>query len=322
MREKKYFNILPNKLYKKNNLDAQLEYLIKNGICEKFVVKGFSGKFAKTNNLGELKATGMLNERGVIIKYSKDLVCEFYNFLLTHYKAGLGKYILFNLKLNQDTFGLEYTDNKKIAVKYFNTYYSQIPINRSFKFKFDTNRNILPATKFETLDRYKKAMLLNLENKSELIIPYLAGDDLFYNRKLFETNSMINEIFEFENNLKILVELNKKYKLEQDNYFTKKTIAHQIFDKFDNEFESLKQLEFIEYQINSKETVKRAHLVLLFDLFSNQLNTDFPSGKTFGEIINSFFGFNFKQIKLNGSENKKHSISIEKLKKEWANFLN
>ncbi|APZ47795.1 hypothetical protein BW723_16490 [Polaribacter reichenbachii] len=322
MKENKYYNILPYTLYEKNNLDTILEYLIENDICEKLIVKSFSGKFNETNNLGEYKANGRLIEEEGIIQYSKELVNEFYNFLLTHYQAGLGKHISFSLELNQDTFGLEYTDSKKIAVKYFNTYYNQIPINPIYKLKFDTNRNVLPATKFETLDSHKQYLLLNLENKSELIIPYLAGDDLFYNRKLFETNSMINEIFQFENNLKILIELNKKYQLEQDNLFTHKTVAQNIYKEFAENFDSLNQIEFIENQINSKTKVTRSFIVVLFDLFSNQLKLQMPSGKDFGIIINNFFGFNFSEIKLNGSEGDKHYKQIESIKKEWANFRN
>ena len=234
---------------------------------------------------------------------------------MTHYKAGLGSHINFNLKFYQDTFGLNFSESKKIAQECFKIYYNNIQINPSFNLKIDKNRNIIPATNFESLKRHKEYLLLNLERKSELIIPYLAGDNEYFKRTLFENNSMIKEIFEFENNLKILIELNRRFKFEHDDIFTPKPKSKLIFEEYSNQFHSLKQIEFIENQIASYEKVNRAFIISLFDFFSGSLNIKTPSAKLFREIINEYFSFNFSEIGLNGSEGEKHRQRIETFKK-------
>lgn len=322
MKNKQYYSVLPKKLYKTNNLDLIIEHLIENNICNKFTSHQYSGNFEKTAVLGEYYSKSKVSKIYDSIIYNKEIIKEFYNFLLTHYKAGLGQHIPFNLKIYQDTFGLNYTESKKIALEYFDIYYNEIPINPSFKLKFDKYRNIIPATKFESLSRYKDCLYLNLEDKTDLIIPYLAGDNDYYNRDKFENNSMIKEIFEFENSLKILLELNNKYQFEEDNIFTPPPISKIIYEEYSNQFHSLKQVEFIENQITSIEKVDRAFIVSLFDFFSRELKIKRPSGKIFGKIINDYFSFNFGKIKLNGSEGDSHFTKIDSLKKEWESFTN
>ncbi|RCS28087.1 hypothetical protein DUT90_01915 [Polaribacter sp. WD7] len=299
-----------------------MKHLEENKICEKFILKNVSANFEKTDKLGEWISRGELCKSRFIYRYTTSVIEELYSFLLDHYKSGLNQYILFNLSFYEETFGKTYEKSKEIALNYFNTYYNQIPIHPSFKLKFDSNRNMIPTPKFESLYNYKKNLLLNIENKSELIIPYLAGNIDFYNSHLFHNNFIIKEVFEFENNLKILIELNRRFKFEEDNIFTQKSISQKIFEKYEDEFDSLKQIEFIEYQIKLKEKTIRADIVSLFDFFSNHLNIKTPSGKVFGEIINSYFDFNFSKIKLNSSESTKHFKNIEKLKKDWENFTN
>ena len=322
MIKKKYYNILPNRLYRTNNIDLIADYLIEKNICERFISKSISGKFEKTDRLGEWSSKGQLYQTDDILIYSNKVVRELYTFLLTHYKAGLGDHITFNLKFYQDTFGLNFSESKKIALEYFNIYYNNISINPSFNLKIDDNRNIIPATNFESLKRHKEYLFLNLEKKSELIIPYLAGDNEYFNRSLFENNSMIREIFEFENNLKIILELNRKYQLEDDDIFTPKPKSKLIFEEYSNQFHSLKQIEFIVHQIESYEKVNRAFIISLFDFFSGSLKIKTPSAKLFGEIINEHFGFNFSEIGLNGSEGDKHRQRIETFKKDWEIFTN
>lgn len=317
MKENTFYNILPNELYITNDLDLISEYLIENNICQRFISKSIAGKFEKTDTLGEWSSKGQLYETNKLLIYSNKATKELYTFLLSHYKAGVGKHITFNLEFHQDTFGLNYDESKKIALAYFDLYYNEIPINASFKLKFDKNRNIIPAARFESLDRYKKSIFLNLERKSELIIPYLAGDEKFYNRQLFENNSMIKEIFEFENNLKILIELNDKYQFENDDIFTPKTISKQILDEYGNLFHSIKQIEFIEKQLENKSNCYHGFVVSLFLFFKDELQIKRPSARIFREIIIEYFEFEFGEIKLSNPNSIKNKERIEKLEEDW-----
>lgn len=320
MKEKKHFGILPKNLYLKNNIDEIIQYFVSNKICKQFISRGIIGKLEKTDKLGEFRTRGQLSEEKNITIYSKNISNEFYEFLLDHYNAGLGSHILFDFEFDQNTFGLDFNDSRKIALDYFNTHYNQLAIIDSFKYSFDENRNIVPATRFEALERHKKSLLSNLERKLELIIPYLAGDDSYYNRELFETNATIKEIFDFENILQILVNLNKKYQFEKDDDKSSKSIAMKIFENYGDEFDSLKQIEFIEFYIESKEKVVRADILALFDFFLNELKIKKPSGKKFGDIINNYFQQNFGEIKLNGSAGDTHKIRLNKLYNAWEKF--
>ncbi len=321
MIKKKYYNILPNQLYRTNNIDLIADFLIENNICERFISKSFSGKFEKTDTLGEWSAKGQLSQTDEILVYSNKVTRELYTFLLTHYKAGLGKHITFNLKFYQDTFGLNFLESKKIALEYFNIYYNNIQINPSFNLKFDENRNIIPATNFESLKRHKEYLFLNLEKKSELMIPYLAGDNEYFNRTLFENNSMIREIFEFENNLKIILELNRKYQLEDDDIFTPKPKSSLIFEEYSSKFHSLKQVQFIEQQLICEENRNRAYVVSLFYFFKDEIKIKKTSADLFAELIIKNFNFNFGKIQLSDPTNNEHKNRVIKIKEDWDKFI-
>ncbi|PQJ73588.1 hypothetical protein [Polaribacter butkevichii] len=320
--QSKYYKIIPDQLYKTNNQELIIEYLVENKICGEFTNILYTGEFEKTDVLGEHYSKSRRTKVYDSQIYSNEVINEFYSFLLTHYKAGLGKHIMFNLKLHEDTFGLKDSKCKKIALSYFEVYYNQIPINPGFKLKLDEVRNIIPATKFESLKRYKDCLFLSLENKSELIIPYLAGDDNYYNRDLFENNSMIKEIFEFENNLKILIELNKKFKFEEDDIFIPKTKAKIIFKEYNDQFQSLKQLQFIEEKLTIEENRKPSYIVSLYFFFKlEKVNLKIPKEKDFREILLDYFDLKLKRLKVNDSSNDKHQIRMRTIQNEWLEFI-
>ena len=313
MKKQQYYNILPRQLYESNNLDLIVDHLVANNICQKCITHSYSSKLEKTDVLGEMRSKSRKPEIYDSLRFNDEVTSELYNFLLTHYQAGLGNYIPFSVKFQHDTFGLNYIESKKIAISYFDFYYNQISINPSFELKFDENRKIIPATKLEALKRNKDCLHLNLGNKTELIFPYLAGDNSFFNRELFENNLTIIEIFEFENNLKILLELNNKYQLEEDHVFGNKSKAKQIFENFENEFDSLKQLE-------NKSNQNHGFIVSLFYFFKDELQIKRPSARIFREIIMDYFEINFGKIKLSDPQNEAHKKRIDKLNNSWEKF--
>jgi hypothetical protein len=46
-----------------------------------------------------------------------------------------------------------------------------------------------------------------------------------------------------------------------------------------------------------------------------------PTAKMFGEIINSYFNFDFGKLKDNSSINSEHDLRIKKLEEDWNNLL-
>lgn len=320
--ENNYLGKLPLELYKSGKTEEIINYLSENKVCMKMITQNYSAKLKKTNDLGVMSAK--INQKKVhnTLKFEDSLINEFYSFLLKHYISGLKNYIMVDLDLSKETFGIPFEDKRNIALEYFNRHLNEISIPIQFSFAFDNNRNVIPATNFQKLKRVRDGLRSKLGKNIDLLLPYLAGELIFFNRELFETNTLIKKIFHFENILRILLKINKEYKFEDDEIFNTKSKAKLIYEKYSHQFESLKQIEFIENQINSGGKIDRAFVVCLFDFFSTELNIKRPSGKIFGEIINDYFSHNFGIIKLNGAEGNSHFIKIKILKKEWENFNN
>jgi hypothetical protein len=318
----KYFGKLPLELYQANDLKDIIDYLASIKFGQKWVVKSAPSELKKTNILGQLRSRGPLTKTSQSFRFDDEVLKELYNFLLDHYNSGLSSYLRVDSDFYNDTFGMNDEDKKKIALKYFNNFYKLIFPKDPSDFVYDSERQVIPASKFESLRRKRERLIRSLENDQKLIFSYLAGDIDFYNRTLFENNLIIKEIFVFENNLKIVKKLNRKFKFEEDTIFIPKSKAKLIYEKYQDEFHSFKQVEFMENQISTGDKVNRALITSLFDFFSNNLKIKTPSGKLFGEITNDYFSLNFSEIKLNGVEGDKHLKRIEKIKKEWENFTN
>jgi hypothetical protein len=320
--ENKYFGKLPLELYENKKLEEIIDYLSKNKVCTKMAGVSYFVEHKKTNDLGVDSTKINHKEAYNSLNFEDNLINELYRFLLTHYSRGLGDYIMVDLNLSKETFGMPYKDKRNIALKYFNLYFDEISIPIQFSFAFDDDRNIIPATNFQKLKRVRDELRGNLTKNIDLLLPYLAGELSFFNRELFETNTAIKEIFQFENILKILIKINTDYKFEKDDIFTPKKKAELIYKQYASEFDSLIQVEFVEHLISTKEKINRAFIVSLFAFFSKELKIKRPSGKIFGKIINDYFNLNFGTIKLNGSEGDSHSTKIANLKKEWESFTN
>ena len=315
--KQKYFGIIPSELYENNKLEDIITYLSGIEVCQRTTVESGTVELKKTNTLGEISARRSNYRVYESVRFRSDLVNKFYNFLLSHYKSGLGDYIVTNLELYEKTFGMTHDESKKIALNYFGDNYNKISIHPSFKYKFDENRNTIPATKFESLKRKRESLINTLGNDINLIIPYLGSDIDFFDRILFENNKTIKEIFQFENSLKILIEINNKYNFEVDNIFTPPAKSKIIFEEYSSLFHSLKQLEFIEQKLKDLENQNYAYVVSLFFFFKKKIKIKTPSAKLFGKIINDTFNFNFGEIKLSDPFNLKHQERLTKLHEDW-----
>jgi hypothetical protein len=317
MKNERYAGALPYTLYINKSVDEILNYLSDNKICEKIKIQPFSEKLTKTNVLGIFSAKCDPQEINYGHNFNNDLLNEFYSFLLKHYKSGLGDFIMVNLELSDETFGMVFNKKRKIALKYFKINYKRISIPPSFKMKFDENRNIIPSSNFESLQRKRKSLIAALCNEINLVIPYLASDIDFFDRNLFENNKIIKEIFDFENKLKILIQLNKEYRFEKDDIFTPKTKSQIIFEKYTNDFHSLEQIDFIEQNLKDLANQNHAFVVSLFFFFKKKIKIKTPSAKIFQEIINIHFNNSFGEIKLSDPLNLEHTKRLEKINQEW-----
>jgi hypothetical protein len=312
----KYFGILPNELYLNNNEKEIENYLLDNKLlC--FVKSGTPTNSYQTSNVGEFAIKPTFHPENSSYKYIDAIAENLYSFLTLHYERGLGNIILFNRDFDNETFGFLKFEKRKVALSYFNKIFSRNVKPSQIGVKYNSVKEIVTENRFTSLKKRRDSFKYKLRDNKQIVLPFLAGKKDFFNREVFENNELIKEIFIFENDLLILIDLNKKFQFEEDDIFIPKPKAKLIYEEYSDEFQSLEQVEFIEQQISSKEKVNRAFIVSLFDFFNTEL-IDTPSGEIFGEIINSCFGFGFGEIKLNGSEGESHS----KRKKKWENFTN
>lgn len=314
----KHFGILSIEKYRNYNMDQLIEVLGKKNIIN-FSIHGI------------IKENKTLNKKGgfeKIIQFrpdeiQKDFTDNFLDIIYLFLKNYMNELIkvntmLFNQNFENKTFGFSHKKQKKDALKIFNNFFVE-----SFDSENIDSYSAI-GNKFHALKKRQDNLVQKLRNETGnwIIVNYLLGNKDYFNRELFDTHPLLIEIFEFENKLSVLLDLNKKFKFEEYTIFTPKSKAELIYEEYSYDFDSLKQVEFIENQIHNEKKVDRAFIVSLFDFFSNKLKMTTPSGKVFGEIINNHFGFDFYEIGLNGSEGDRHSKRVEGFKKEWESFTN
>jgi hypothetical protein len=276
----KYFEIIPNDVHE---IDEIINYLCQIKLCTKAEISSATALFEKTDTLGVVKSKNYLGNISEGLVFKKELIIEVYDFFLNHYKSGLSNTTLVHLNLSNDTFGLNLDETRKVAVDYFKRIFKSIFPKNPMDFSFDADRNVIPATKFESLHRRRKYFISKLEKEIDLLLPYLAGHLDFYNRGLFETNLYLKEVFQFENALKTLIDLNNKFQIEQEYIFTPKPKAQIIFDNYPEEFHSLLQVEFIEEQLNDSDHKTPTFIFCLLSFFKNEPNIKMPKEKNFRE---------------------------------------
>ncbi|WP_341222219.1 hypothetical protein [Polaribacter atrinae] len=316
--ESKYFGIIPKELNSLNKI-IQLENFLKENDLIIISNKLETIKSTKTENLGELKNVVKYDHNNTGYKFTDELTIEVYDFLLNQYKNSLCKNILFNINFEDETFGFLEARKKEAALKQFNNLYS-IWTNNLTKMAPIKNAKFVPENIFNKLKRARAFFQNQLKYQYELVVAFLIGEINYFNRDLFKTNELLIEMFDFENDLLILIDLNQRFSFTEDNVFTKKTIAQIIYEDYPEEFHSLKQLEFIEKYLTIEKNKKPSFIASLYFFFKEQ-NLKIPKEQIFREIINTNLKTNIpKRIKLSDSSGNAHLKRTTSFKKDWFEF--
>ncbi|SDS09356.1 hypothetical protein SAMN05216503_1958 [Polaribacter sp. KT25b] len=320
----KYFGILTEDMYNPLDEDQILNFFLEKHLITAYRTLDNKKKEDKlTNEKGQLETTvrGMLSD--IKYKYSEELLDNIFIYLKSFFSGLIEvNIIMYTRSFDIKTYGYTKKKKRKEAFRKFDKLFFEICKEEQIGLGKNLNNETGAEKRFVTLKKVQCSLIEKLKGEEIILTNYLYGNNDYFTRELIDTHPYLLEIFEFENKLSILIDLNKKFKFEEDDVFTPKPKSELIFKEHSNEFHSLKQVEFIEHQIITKEKVNRAFIVSLFDFFSNILNITTPSGKIFGEIINHYFNFKFGEVSLNGSEGNNHDRRIQELKKEWEIFTN
>lgn len=186
--------------------------------------------------------------------------------------------------------------------------------------EYNSDGKIGAEKRFATLYATRNDFINHLKEINNLVLYYLFGSIDRFDINLYNSNELIQSIFKFENYLSILISLNNKFKFEQENYFTPKSIAQQILEKNERYFKSIKLLDFIEQELQIANNRNFSYVVSLFYYFKKELKSDFPSASKFREIINDNFDLDVGRIKLSDSSNDSHKQRLSEIEKKWRKF--
>tara|TARA_R110002050_G_scaffold204522_4_gene340209 strand:- start:144098 stop:144904 length:807 start_codon:yes stop_codon:yes gene_type:complete len=140
----------------------------------------------------------------------------------------LSPYYEFYTNFNNELFGLNALERKKIALNHFKTYAAKIEL-KSVKL-FSVSKK---SKEIETIENFEILSILKGQQnalKSELckttaMNQFLEGNKDFFNPSLPERILLLQEIIYFESILKILINLNHTYRFEIDRFFVKDELA-------------------------------------------------------------------------------------------------
>lgn len=316
----RYFKCINQRELEKLNSKQKIQHLLDKDLL---VETYNSSNMTETDEFGVVETVISLNKDNLEYKFNPELAKEVYEFLLKHYKNAIGADLaFFNIDFKNETFGLSDKKEKKKGLAYFDNYFKLAIGDRQVGLEYDSDGEIVPEKRFKTLYDTRQDFIFNLQDISTLVIDYLLGLEEKFDRKLFETNVQIQNIFRFENNLSILHSLNKRYNIEKENYFTPKSKAEKIYDEYKDNFTSLKQAEFIETFFSQKAKRKQPEINSLYLFMKDELDPDSLSEKQFKEIIVNYFDNDFNsRLKQVADTNQTHIKRIDKLNSDWEKFL-
>ena len=315
--ENKYFGIIDENNLRNLNYEELEKYLIKKQLLQP--VHSISITPEKTNDIGQLRAAFEISPKNFSNIYYQEITNEVIQFLLSHYKAGIGgNKAIFNRDFDDETFGLSKLEKKKVALDYFNKYFNLAKGITEVGLRYNSEMETVAEKRFQTLKRINNSFYCDIQNfDNNLVLAYLIGLKDYFDRELFETDPFILEMFQFENNLSILIRINNEFKFEEEDVFTAKNKAKIIFEEYNDKFQSLKQVEFIEQKLKNIANQNHSFVVSLFFFFKKEIKIKTPSAKIFQEIINNNFKHNFGEIKLSDPQNSEHKKRLKKLHLEW-----
>ena len=278
-------------------------------------------KLMPTKDIGAVKIRLEISERTLKYLYLDDIAKSVFEFLLDHYKTSIGgDKALFNRDFDNKTFGLTESEKRTKGLAYFNSYFDIVKGDNQIGMMYNSEGDIVAEKRFKTLLRIRESFKHELQKPNDLVLAILFGHLDYFNRELFESNIFLVNLFKFENILSILINLNAKFKFEEESIFTPKTIAQNIYEEYSEKFHSLKQVEFIEHLLRNEENKLHSYIVSLFFFFKKDLKIKTPSAKLFQKIINSEFNLTIGGIKLSDSTNLEHLKRMKSIKKVWTKF--
>lgn len=215
----------------------------------------------------------------IVVEPGEELIDEFYDYIMNIYKYDIASEKLSFFKMFNDTiFGLDFKQQKAIALQYFKQIYDDIYLDVITPFNEQRSDNGVvhnySYSKLQMLSYQYSGFKNNTISKANLN-QYLKGSANFFEKESFSEKFDLSAEIYFETQLQIIVELNDRFQFEEDLYFTQIRIDKKKFKEYEHIFKTLKAFQFTNNKIKSFTEDHKAHIESLYDvLSSNQLITN------------------------------------------------
>jgi len=198
------------------------------------------------------------------------LVDEFNEFIFKRYQENvINSKLQYFSAFNEDFYGLEYSDLRKIALSDFNEIYGNLQIlqvslvdERVTDYGISHTHTTGKIFKLYYYQQEIKKLMASTEN----LVNYLIGDLEFYNQQFYDENVDIRNGVHLEVIKQTLVEINDKYNFEEDIYYSKKVKNAFKFRDYDYIFKTLKAYQFTNRMICNFNTIKRTYIESLYQV--------------------------------------------------------
>jgi AraC-like DNA-binding protein len=311
----KYFGIFDPKTIELSDIEIETLMLEKGLLVKKMI--GIATSIE--NNVLNITVPNTIH-----IIPSKELINEFYKFIIDLYQSEILEIKLPFFKIfNDEIYGLEYKEQKEIALNYFKEIYNNIYKDVITIFNERINNDGIIHTqnvnKLKMLYYQLEGFKINLsETRSSLC--YLIGDKKTYIDTNFVENEIVSEVLEFEAWKQIIVELNSRYGFEDDYYFSNKFKDDVNFQKYNEIFKTLKSYQFTNTKIKSFKDDEKAKSVSLYQTLINlELITE--NKEKFKRFMKAEYNFFPSEIvTYEKNKNRTHDERVTQFTNDWRGF--
>lgn len=309
------FGILKDRGFEKLSKDKQLQILVDLGLYE-----SYTSLELKTENFLDLSKLNEINTCKTYINPTYSLRHEFYMFFIGINLTRIDKdFLFFSRDYEDEVYGMEYKDQRKIGLKYFKDNYRRItPKDISLGYRTISRTGVEGVemiNRFEFLKGSREALKTNLAT-DENLKAYLIGNREYFESKEFISQEIYNKVLDFESTLKILLSLNSVYQFEEDATYSNQGILKERYNKYKNVFLNFEVFSWTQKKIqsfidNKPSQIDSLHQALLELLLISERK------KNFIDYVNQEYNMSITKIRHYGrGENLSHDFRIKKIKEE------
>ncbi|MFC4267349.1 hypothetical protein [Polaribacter marinivivus] len=314
--KRKYWSSIKDDKFYTLTKDEQINFLHSHGLYIEYNVFSSSELIIK-------KGVLHLPKYSKEIKPSEDLINVFYEFVIEKYQYEIDKYFyLFFKEFNDVVFGKELILQKNFAVENFKTIYDDLNL------KFDLLRketsennieNILQSDRFQILYGVRNGMKSKLA-AFESLIAYLGGNEKYFDSSKFYETDDFQIVLKFEKYLKVLVSLNDRYQIIEDDYFNNTGKLKARYELYKGIFSTFEVFNFTDNYIKKLNENKPSKIDSLHQALT-ELDLISKSKKAFMDFIITEYKIPVIKIRNYPRDvNRDHDFRVKKIKEDLLNL--